>query len=435
LDDAEEFIPMKFVFLPAFFLFLAGIPASAIVTLGTSNQNFGLTGIGGNTSGEGQSTVTWGSCAFDGTSTHCTVSGPFTGFGEGGTYSFVLSYPGNGPFPLNAVSVSPGNNLISYQATNQNSLVITLTQNNAPPISFYSFANFSFFFSNPVCTGVAPTSCGVGQVGLTPGATIVGPITGSFDPTPAITPFGALTPDGYGSFPSTAPASWLVMYGVNLGTIQSRVWAGSDFSGNTAPTTLAGTSVTVAGVPAYVDYVSPGQVNVQVPSGIPSGPQPIVVTTEGGTSLPYTINVNPVEPGLLAPSSFTINGNQYVVALFSNRHTYVLPYSILGVNSARASPGDLITFYGIGFGPVTPNIPAGQLVQQVNTLQLPFAITFGNVPVTVNYAGLVPSIVGLYQFDLVVPNVPTSDAVPVVFTLNGVNGPQKLVIPISNGAL
>jgi uncharacterized protein (TIGR03437 family) len=154
------------------------------------------------------------------------------------------------------------------------------------------------------------------------------------------------------------------------------------------------------------------------------------VTTAGGTSIPYTINVNAVEPGLLAPASFIINGNQNIVALFSNTSKYVLPLSILGLNSGPAKPGDLITFYGIGFGPVMPNIPAGQLVQQLNTLQMPFAVTFGNVSAKVNYSGLVPTIVGLYQFDVVVPNVPAGNAVPLAFTLGGVSVPQKLFIAV-----
>jgi hypothetical protein len=127
---------MKLAIIPVFFLFLTAGPASAIVTLGVSNQNYGLTGLGGNASGEGQSTVSWGSCAFDGTNTNCTLSGPYTGFGTGGTYSFVISYPGNGPFPLNAVSQSPGSNLISYQATNNFSSAITLAPNNAPLFRF-----------------------------------------------------------------------------------------------------------------------------------------------------------------------------------------------------------------------------------------------------------------------------------------------------------
>jgi uncharacterized protein (TIGR03437 family) len=424
---------MKVLLIPVFFLLLAAAPASAVVTLGTSNQSFGLTGIGADAAGEGQSKMTWGACAFDGTNTTCTLSGPYTGFGPGGTYSFVVSYAGNGPFPLNAIT-APGSNLFFARATSNSTFSITLTQNNnLPAISFYSFANFNFLFSSPICTGVAASACSVGQVGLTPNATITGPVTGTFDPTPQITtPGGAHTIEDYGDFLPIAPASWMVIYGVNLATTRSQTWTSADFNGNLAPRSLGGTNVTVAGIQAYVFYVSPAQVDVQVPSGVPSGPQPVVVTTAGGSSLAYTINVNAVEPGLLAPASFIISGNHHVLAQFSNTSTYVLPVSIAGLETARARPGDPITLYGIGFGAVTPDIPAGELVQIANNLQLPFGITFATVSATVNYSGLVPSIVGLYQFNVVVPNVAASDTVPVAFTLNGVAGTQNLVIAIQN---
>jgi uncharacterized protein (TIGR03437 family) len=374
--------------------------------------------------------VNWGSCAYDGTSTTCTVSGPYTGFGAGGTYAFVITYPGNGPFPLIAV-FPPGSNFFSFQTiANFSSFSITLTPTSGPPITFYSFANFSFLYSAPTCTGIAPP-CAAGAVSYVAGATITGPVTGSFDPTPSITPSGALTPDNYGSFAPIAPSSWMVMYGVNLATTLSNTWD-SAFVGTQAPANLSGTSVTVAGVPAYVSYVSPGQVNVQVPSGIPTGQQQIVVTTAGGSSVPYPITVNAVEPGLLAPVSFQINGRQNVVALFSNTLRYVLPVTLSGVATARAKPGDSITMYGIGFGPVTPNVSAGQIVQQTTALQADFEIKFGTVAAQVTYAGLVPQIVGLYQFNVVVPNVAASDTVPVTFTLGGVSGSQNLVIAVQN---
>jgi uncharacterized protein (TIGR03437 family) len=420
---------MKLLTIPAFLLLLAAGPAAGIVTLGTSAQNFGLTGIGANAAGQGQSLMSWGSCTYDGTNSTCVLSGPYTGLGPGGMYSFTVTYPGNGKFPLNAIT-NPGSNQFVAQSTGNLSFVITLTPSTGSPINFYSFANFNFQYSSPSCTGVS--TCTVGQVGVTPNATITGTITGTFDPTPAITPSGALTPDGYGSSPKTAPASWLVMYGVNLATIQTQTWAAADFNGIQAPTTLGGTTVTIAGLPAYVDYVSPGQVNVQVPSGVPPGSQPIVVTTAGGQSVPYMITVNPVQPGVLAPLSFIINGQQNVVAQFSNTNTYVLPGSIPGIPSARAKPGDNITMYGIGFGPVTPNIPAGELVPQLNQLQTSLGVTFANVAAQVTYDGLVPGIVGLYQFNVVVPNVPASDTTPIVFTLGGTPGTQNLVIAIQN---
>jgi uncharacterized protein (TIGR03437 family) len=418
---------------------LLAVPASAIVTLGTSTQNFQLTGLGGNSTGQGQSLMKWGACTYDGTTTSCTLSGPYTGFGTSGngTYSFVVSYAGNGTFPLNAVSQTPGSDLFYAQATANFNIVITLTPSGgATPVILYSFANFNFYYSGATCTGVPSTSCGIGQVGLTPGATINGTITGNFDPTPTIrTSSGVITASGYGGFNAIAPSTWIEIYGVNLGTNLpaglSRTWATGDFNGNNAPSALAGTTVTVAGQPAYVLYVTPGQVNVQVPSGIPTGQQPVVVTTAGGVSTAYSIQVNSVEPGLLAIPSFVINGNQNVVALFSNTYTFVLPVGISGASTARAKPGDNITLYGIGFGLVTPAIPAGQIVQQSTQLQNSISITFGGVPATITYAGLGPANVGLYQFNVIVPNIAPSDTVPVAFTLGSTASTQSLVIAIS----
>ncbi len=415
------------------------LPASAaIATLGQSTQTFALTGIGANASGQGQSNMKWGSCAYDGANTNCTLSGPYTGFGVGGAYSFVLSYPGNGTFPLLAVSQTPGSDLFFAQAVSAYSLVITLTPNSGPALHFYSFANFVFQYTNgTTCTGgVSP--CGIGQVGLTKGATITGTITGSFDPTPFISPNGVISASNYGGFSVIAPGTWIEIYGVNLATTLSQTWQGSDFNGNSAPTAIGGstgipgTSVTVAGIPAYVYFISPGQVDVQVPSGVPSGRQSVVVTTAGGTSAAFPVTVNALEPGLLAPAAFVIQGSPYIVALFSNTLTFVLPQAVPGVQTARAKPGDNLTLYGVGFGPVTPNTLAGQVVQGTNALQNGLTVTIGGVAANVTYAGLAPGYVGLYQFNVVVPTVAANDKTPIAFTLNGASVPQTLVIPIGN---
>src|ERR1019366_8835043 len=136
---------------------------------------------------------------------------------------------------------------------------------------------------------------------------------------------------------------------------------------------------------------------------------------------------NAAQPGFLAPSSFSIGGKQYVVALFSDGATFVLPPgAIAGVPSRRAKAGDSITLYGVGFGSVTPNIPAGQVVQQTNTLVAQLHVLFGQTEATVGYDGLAPNVVGLYQFNVVVPNVAASDTVPLTFTLAGVAGTQTL---------
>ena len=428
---------MRLGAIPALSLFMAiaSPQASATVaTLGQSNQTFPLTGIGPNASGQGQAKMTWGSCVFDGTTTTCTLSGPYTGFAGGGTgggtYSFVVSYPGNGAFPL--IAVFPiGSDLFYAQALSNYTFSVTLTENNGPTVSFYSFANFNFVFSSPACTVIAGV-CDAAPVGQTPNATITGPITGTFDPAPTILPSGVITAGNYGAFPAIAPATWIEIYGYNLATTRSQTWAGSDFKGNQAPSALGGTTVTVAGKPAFIDFVSPGQVNVQVPSGIEAGQQSVVVTTAGGSSLAYTVTVNTLEPGLLAPPSFILNGTQNVVALFSGTLTYVLPVKLAGAVTARARAGDNITLYGIGFGTVTPDTPAGQIVQQTNALQSAFKVFFGGTQATVTYAGFAPGYVGLYQFNVVVPNVAASDSVPLTFTLGGANGPQNLVIAVQN---
>ena len=243
---------------------------------------------------------------------------------------------------------------------------------------------------------------------------------------PAISTNGVVSASAFGQFPSIAPGSWIEIYGANFAT-HSRSWGGTDFNGVNAPTALDGTSVTVGGQPAFIDYISAGQVNAQVPSTVTAGQQPVVVTTAVGSSSPYLVTVNATQPGLLAPASFIAGGKQYTAALFSDGTTFVLPPgSIAGVTSRQAKAGDSITFYGVGFGPVSPSILAGQVVQQSNALSLNIHLFFGQTEATLTYAGLAPSAVGLYQFNAIVPSVAASNALPLTFTLNGLPGSQML---------
>jgi uncharacterized protein (TIGR03437 family) len=247
---------------------------------------------------------------------------------------------------------------------------------------------------------------------------------------PAIrTSNGAISAGAFGAFSTVAPGSWMEIYGSNL-SFTSRSWTTADFQGSTAPTKLDSTSVTIGGQNAFIDYISAGQVNVQVPSGVGSGSQPVVVTSASGTSASYSVTVKDVQPGLLSPPSFNIGGTQFVTALLPDG-TYVLPTAaIAGVTSRPAKAGDIITFYGVGFGAVNPNSPAGQIVAQQNTLAGDLKIFFGGTQAQVLYDGLAPNYVGLYQFNVVVPSVAASNAVPVTFTLNGTVGTQTLFTAI-----
>jgi trimeric autotransporter adhesin len=228
-----------------------------------------------------------------------------------------------------------------------------------------------------------------------------------------------------------APGSWIEIYGSDLAA-DTRPWNSSDFQGNTAPTSLDGTSVMIAGQSAVLSYISPAQVNAQVPLAVGPGNQNVTVTAANGTSIAFTLAISSLQPGLC--QGFTVAGNTYLDAFVGG--TYILPASSPNVPSGvpyrPAHPGEILTFYGIGFGPVTPPATQGQLVQQINQIATtPFEIYFGGYPssipvtqATIQYAGLAPGFIGLYQFNVVVPNIPSSNAVPVTFAEGLVTGQQ-----------
>ena len=202
-------------------------------------------------------------------------------------------------------------------------------------------------------------------------------------------------------------------------------------AGVNAPTVLDRTSVLVGGQQAFVRYVSPGQVNVQVPSNVLTGQQQIVVSTPVTASAAFNITVNATQPGMLAPPSFGIGGKQYVVAQFADG-AYVLPANAIpGVPSRPAKPGETIVIYGIGFGPVS-GVAAGQVAPAASDLVTRPQIFFGPSSATLSYAGLAGGFVGLYQFNVVVPNVAANDLVPLTFTLSGASGAQTLFTAVGN---
>jgi uncharacterized protein (TIGR03437 family) len=247
-------------------------------------------------------------------------------------------------------------------------------------------------------------------------------------PGPAIS--AVVSASAFGGFTSVAPGSWVEIYGSNLGP-DTEGWTSAEFTGNNAPTSLHRVSVSIGGQAAFVDYISASQVNAQLPSNISvGGALQLTVTNANGTSAAVNLNVNATEPGLLAPAAFKIGSNQYVVAQLPDG-TYVLPTgAIAGVNSRPAKPGETIVIYGVGFGSVTPNIPAGEIVTAANQLSASFEILFGKTPAKLPYFGLAPSFVGLYQFNVTVPAVANNDLVPLTFNLGGTAGTQTLVTAV-----
>ena len=60
----------------------------------------------------------------------------------------------------------------------------------------------------------------------------------------------------------------------------------------------------------------------------------------------------------------------------------------------------------------------------MNQVNASVDISIGGVSAQIQYAGLTPGVVGLYQFNVVVPNIPANDKTPLTFTLDGVPGTQ-----------
>jgi virginiamycin B lyase len=247
----------------------------------------------------------------------------------------------------------------------------------------------------------------------------------------------------YGGYSYFASGSWLEIKGSNLAdpkdprlTAASNPgqWTSADFSGSNAPTVLDGISVTINGKSAYVWYLSTGQLNVQAPEDTATGSVSITVTNCNAASSPVTFMRKTLAPGFLAPTTYTANGMQYMVATFSSEGAYVLNTSTgasFGLNSRPAKPGDLIVAYGIGFGDVTPAILPGVIVGSLNALVNPITLSFGSTPATLTYSGLAGGFVGLYEFYITVPDVANGDY-QINVTQNGVPVPQTMYLTVHN---
>ena len=233
---------------------------------------------------------------------------------------------------------------------------------------------------------------------------------------------------GFNAKASAASGTWLEIYGSNL-IAAARGWTGPDFNGVNAPTSLNGVSVTVNGKPAFVDFVSPGQVNVQAPDDPAIGPVRIVLTNPAGDSPPITMQKAAIAPALLAPASFNVGGKQYVVAVFQDGSaTYVGKTNLIGGLKFRpAKAGDIIALYGIGFGPVTPDNPAGVVTTQSNSLKILPIFRFGQTPAPLTFYGTVQGALGLYQFNIKVPAAASGDQALTV-DVGGVSANPNLFI-------
>jgi uncharacterized protein (TIGR03437 family) len=254
-------------------------------------------------------------------------------------------------------------------------------------------------------------------------------------PVPAISENGVISVSNFGALPFAAPGSYIEIYGSNFGDA-TRTWAFSDFTEGRAPTALEGVSVTINGQPAYVYYVSPTQVNVQVPASVPAGGSvPVVVRFNGQASATAQLPIRPVAAGLLAPASFKAEDRQYVAAVHHGTGAFVGNGRFADIPADPAKPGETLVFYGIGFGPVSPSNTqvAGYVAQGQTSVTNSVEFRFGDTPAQIGYAGLVPELVGVYQFNVTVPQGVAAGDVPLRVLVGSEPITQNLFIPVATG--
>jgi uncharacterized protein (TIGR03437 family) len=221
---------------------------------------------------------------------------------------------------------------------------------------------------------------------------------------------------------------YVTIYGSNLSTI-TQDW-GSSFINGKAPTSMGGVNVTVNGIPAFIQYVSPGQVNINTPDDSATGPVNIVLTNTVGVSNTGTANRAALSPTLLSTPSFSSGNKTYVVAQSSDFSSYIGPPGLVqNVSFKLAKPNDTVIIFATGCGPTNPATQAGVLAAQSSPLATSFQMKIGGIPANVAFGGMLAGTVGLYQFNVVIPNVPPGDQ-PIELIVGSTPNAQNLLISI-----
>ncbi len=227
----------------------------------------------------------------------------------------------------------------------------------------------------------------------------------------------------------------VAIFGTQLGPV------GSAATNATTPlaTTLAGTQVLVNGVPAPLYFVSPGQINFQVPYSLTAGQTASVQVVSNGTQGNLRpLSIVATAPRLLYFTAFLPGG--YGIIVNSSDGSLTLPSgtNVPGFATHPAKPGDTLVIYGVGFGQTTPAAVEGQAASGTTLESIPNVVTslgggfLGNSVFTnAAFAGLTPTAVGLYQINVTLPaNAPLGASIPLSVNVNGAQS-NSVVVAIS----
>jgi uncharacterized protein (TIGR03437 family) len=210
---------------------------------------------------------------------------------------------------------------------------------------------------------------------------------------------------------SFAPGQLIAVYGSSLAPAQ--LIAGIQ----PLPLTMSGVSATVNGIAAPLWFVSPSQINLQIPYETTAGPAVLGVNNSGQIAS-YLFDVAPTAPGI-----FAFNGS-------------LVPF-------ATGAQGQTIVAFITGDGDVTPSLATGATASSSATLaQLPksrqaLSLTVGGEKAAVVFNGIVPGLIGVTQVNFTIPGDAKTGVQPVVVTVGGVSSApvNVTVTPASSTAI
>ena len=176
------------------------------------------------------------------------------------------------------------------------------------------------------------------------------------------------------------------------------------------PHSLAGgTKLSIDGIEVPMFYASPSQINFQVPFEISRSVATLTIT-RGDDQATRSVEIRLVgaQPGIFTLSS---DGKGPAAALHADS-------GLLVSAASPADAGEWVSLYATGLGQVSPPVVSGEPSQFATTPRPP-VVTVGDSQAEVNYSGLAPGFVGLYQINLQVPSNVSSGEQPVQIIMDG----------------
>jgi uncharacterized protein (TIGR03437 family) len=234
----------------------------------------------------------------------------------------------------------------------------------------------------------------------TSGLTLLGT---SYPATP-VPQVNAVTSAADGSA-AVAPGGLITIYGQNM--------SGANFAADQVPLTtgLGSSCIGVNGSPIPLLYVSPGQINAQLPFNA-TGNATLTIHTPDGLSNNFPLTVQPA-----APSIFVANSGSNTLGLVVRN---INGQIVTPTNPIH--PKDAVTIYLTGMGQTSPAIPAGAVAPSdpLSRVSQQPAVTIAGMDLAVSYAGLAPGEVGVYQINATVPeSVLTGISMPLTINQGG----------------